>query len=302
MKKKQQMIIDNTAINVIKINDDDYISLTDMLKAKDENFLLSNWLRNRNTLEFLSVWEQMHNQDFNYVEFDLIKSEAGLNTYKISVKEWTKKTNAIGLVAKAGRYGGTYAHKDIAFEFASWISPTFKLYLIKEFQRLKEIESNEHNLEWNVKRLISKTNYHLQTEAVKEHIIPQSVLPLNKQNIEYANEADVLNMAVFGCTAKQWRKENPQRASNGENIRDMASINELAVLSTLEAVNADMIKEEISRDDRLDKLEKMARNQLSTLNRMSDDKKTLKKIGESVFLDEAKQIDFNSNEEEEDKT
>ena len=285
MKKNKQITINDASINITSIKDDEYISLTDMLKAKDGDFFISDWLRNRNTVEFLGVWEQMHNQDFNYGEFAIIKNQAGLNSYKISIKEWSKKTNAVGLIAKTGRYGGTYAHKDIAFEFASWISPTFKLYLIKEFQRLKEIESNENNLEWNVKRLISKANYSLHTDAVKNYIIPKSILPLEKQGIEYAKEAELLNFAVFGFSSQNWKKENPKAVADGENIRDMASINELTVLSNLEANNSDMIKKGVNREDRLKVLQETAHDQLSILNRTTNNDKSLKKISESVYVD-----------------
>ena len=232
----------------------------------------------------------MNNQGFNYGEFAIIKSQTGLNSYKISVKEWSEKTKAVGLVAKTGRYGGTYAHKDIAFEFASWISPTFKLYLIKEFQRLKEIESNEHNLDWNVKRLISKTNYKLQTEAVKNYIIPKSALPTKMQGMEYANEAEILNMAVFGYTSKEWKEQNPKAVLDNVNIRDIASINELAVLSTLEAMNSNMIKQGVDRQKRLNVLREMAQDQLSTLNKISDDKKSLKKIKEGIYIENKQDI------------
>ncbi len=285
MKKNKQITINDASINITSIKDDEYISLTDMLKAKDGDFFISDWLRNRNTVEFLGVWEQMHNQDFNYGEFAIIKNQAGLNSYKISIKEWSKKTNAVGLIAKTGRYGGTYAHKDIAFEFASWISPTFKLYLIKEFQRLKEIESNENNLEWNVKRLISKANYSLHTDAVKNYIIPKSILPLEKQGIEYAKEAELLNFAVFGFSSQNWKKENPKAVADGENIRDKASINELTVLSNLEANNSDMIKKGVNREDRLKVLQETAHDQLSILNRTTNNDKSLKKISESVYVD-----------------
>ncbi|ORU92127.1 MAG: DNA-binding protein [Cycloclasticus sp. symbiont of Poecilosclerida sp. N] len=295
MKKNQQITINNTSINVARTSESDYVSLTDMLKEKDGEFFISDWLRNRNTIEFLGVWEQMHNQDFNYGEFAIIKSKVGLNSYKISIKEWSEKTNSIGLTAKTGRYGGTYAHQDIAFEFASWISPIFKLLLIKEFQRLKEIESNEHNLDWNVKRLISKTNYKLQTEAIKNYIIPKSVLAANMQGIEYANEAEVINMAVFSYTSKQWKQQNPKAVLNNENIRDIASINELAVLSTLEAMNSNMIKQGVDRHERLNALREMAQDQLSTLNRMSDDEKSLKKIGESVYIQNKQNSDFDKS-------
>jgi len=190
----------------ITVANDDFISLTDMLKAKDGDFFISDWLRNRNTLEYLGIWERVHNPEFNYGEFAIIKSQAGLNSYKISVKEWVKKTNAVGLIAKAGRYGGTFAHKDIAFEFGMWISPEFKIFLVKEFQRLKDNETKK--LDWNIKRSLTKINYRIHTDAIKQNLIPKN---LSKKQITsiYANEADVLNVALFGKTAKEWRLENP---------------------------------------------------------------------------------------------
>src|SRR3990167_6440419 len=202
--------VKGTEISIMTINNDDYISLTDMLKAKDGDFFVSDWLRNRNTVEFLGIWERIYNSNFNYGEFATIKSQAGLNSYKISVKEWVEKTKAIGLKAMAGRYGGTYAHKDIAFEFGMWISPEFKIYLIKEFQRLKNEESEKLRLGWDVKRTLAKVNYKIHTDAVKGHLIPENISK-KRTNLTYANEADVLNVALFGKTAKEWRDENPRK-------------------------------------------------------------------------------------------
>ena len=192
----------------------DYISLTDMLKAKDGDFFISDWLRNRNTVEFLGIWETVYNPAFNYGEFALVKSHAGLNSYKISVKEWVEKTHAIGLQATAGRYGGTYAHKDIAFEFGMWISAEFKIYLIKEFQRLKDEEARTSSLEWNFQRTLSKVNYKIHTDAIKERQIPPRLTPA-QTGIIYASEADLLNVALFGMTAAQWRQRNPNKATCG---------------------------------------------------------------------------------------
>ena len=211
--------VDNQIINYIKINEEDYISITDMLKSKDGNFFVTDWLRNRNTIEFLGIWEELHNPNFNYGEFAIIKSQAGLNSYKISVKEWVVKTNAIGITSKAGRYGGTYAHKDIAFEFGMWISPKFKLLLIKEFERLKKEEQKQ--LEWSAKRELSKINYRIHTDAIKNRLIPIK-LTKDQINIIYAEEADVLNMALFGMTAKDWKNANPDLKGN---LRDYASLN-----------------------------------------------------------------------------
>ncbi len=243
----------------ITVANDDFISLTDMLKAKDGDFFISDWLRNRNTLEYLGIWERVHNPEFNYGEFAIIKSQAGLNSYKISVKEWVKKTNAVGLIAKAGRYGGTFAHKDIAFEFGMWISPEFKIFLVKEFQRLKDNETKK--LDWNIKRSLTKINYRIHTDAIKQNLIPKN---LSKKQITsiYANEADVLNVALFGKTAKEWRLENPGKEGN---IRDYANVTQLVCLSNLENINALFIKENFSQQIRLKKLNEIAIEQMKLL-------------------------------------
>ena len=250
----------NQKINYIQINDEDYISITDMLKSKDGDFFVSDWLRNRNTIEFLGIWEEIHNPNFNYGEFAIIKSQAGLNSYKISVKEWTEKTNAIGIISKAGRYGGTYAHKDIAFEFGMCISPKFKLLLIKEFERLKAEEQKQ--IGWNAKRELSKINYRIHTDAIKNNLVPKE-LTKNQINFVYAEEADVLNMALFGMTAKEWREKNPNL--NG-NIRDYATMNELICLSNLENLNSVFINEGLKQSKRLEKLNKIAISQMQILN------------------------------------
>ena len=250
----------NKKISYIKIENEDYISITDMLKSKDGDFFVSDWLRNRNTIEFLGIWEEIHNPNFNYGEFAIIKSQAGLNSYKISVKEWTEKTNAIGIISKAGRYGGTYAHKDIAFEFGMWISPKFKLLLIKEFERLKEEEQKQ--IGWNAKRELSKINYKIHTDAIKNNLIPKE-LSKNQINFVYAEEADVLNMALFGMTAKEWRTNNPDLDGN---IRDYATMNELICLANLENLNSVFIKEGLKQSERLEKLNKIAISQMQILN------------------------------------
>ena len=257
MKKRYNKI--TVLQNTITITPDDFISLTDMLRSKDGNFFISDWLRNRNTVEYLGIWEKIHNPDFNYGEFAIIKSQAGLNSYKISVKEWVAKTNAIGLMAKAGRYGGTYAHIDIAFEFGMWISAEFKIYLVKEFQRLKENEQGQ--LDWNIKRQLTKINYRIHTDAVKENLIPKN---LSKKQISlvYANEADVLNMALFGKTAKQWREENPDKKGN---IRDYANVSQLVCLVNLENLNAVFISEGLKQSERLTKLNQIAIQQMKIL-------------------------------------
>ena len=254
-----KIIVKDTEVSIVKVDEQDYISLTDMLKAKDGEFFFSNWLRNRNTVEFLGIWEQLNNPKFNCVEFDIIKSQAGLNSYRLSVKEWMEKTKAIGIISKAGRYGGTYAHKDIAFEFAMWISPEFKVYLIREFQRLKSEEQKQ--LGWSAKRELSKINYRIHTDAIKQHLIPEEVT-LQQASIIYAEEADVLNVAMFGKTAKQWRDENPDLKGN---IRDYASINELICLSNMENLNAVFINQGIPQSERLIKLNQIAIHQMSVL-------------------------------------
>ncbi|HOE07882.1 MAG TPA: KilA-N domain-containing protein [Treponemataceae bacterium] len=262
-----KMDVKGTEITVITRNEDDFISLTDMLKAKDGDFFISDWLRNRNTVEFLGIWEQVHNPDFNYGEFALIKSQAGLNSYKISVKEWVEKTGAIGLMAKAGRYGGTYAHKDIAFEFGMWISPEFKIYLIKEFQRLKDEEYKQ--LGWDIRRNLTKINYRIHTDAIKTNLIPPE---LTKEQIHlvYATEADILNMALFGMTAKQWRDKNPELKGN---MRDYANVSQLVCLANLETLNAHFINERLSSSERLPKLNLTAITQMKLLTNDASIKK-----------------------------
>ncbi len=255
-------------INIIKVNNEDFISLTDMLKSKDGDFFISDWLRNRNTIEYLGIWEKIHNQNFNYGEYAIITSKSGLNNYKLSVKEWSNKTNAKGLVAKAGRYGGTYAHKDIAFEFGMWISAEFKIYLIKEFQRLKDIE--QEKLGWDIKRNLTKINYRIHTDAIRENLIPKQLTP-SQISYVYASEADILNIALFGLTAKQWKESNPK--SKG-NIRDYADVYQLVCLANLESLNAHFISENISQNLRVEKLNQVAIKQMNIL--LSD--KSMKKL------------------------
>ena len=264
-----KITVKDISVSVIKISDEDYISLTDMLKAKDGEFFFSNWLRNRNTVEFLGIWEKLKNPTFNYAEFDIIKSQAGLNNYRLSAKEWMQKTNAIGIVSKAGRYGGTYAHKDIAFEFAMWISPEFKVYLIREFQRLKTEEQAQFG--WTAKRELSKINYRIHTDAIKQNLIPAEVTT-QQASIIYADEADMLNVAMFGMTAKMWREQNPELKGN---IRDYASINELICLSNMENLNAVFIDQGIAQGERLIKLNQIAIQQMQVLE--SDNNRKLLK-------------------------
>ena len=255
-----ELNVNGTIVNITTINDEDYICITDMLKAKDGDFFISDWLRNRNTLEFLGIWESIYNPNFNYDEFIIIRNKSGLNSFKISVKEFVDKTNAIGIKAKPGHNGGTYAHKDIAFEFGMWISPEFKIYLVKEFQRLKEEE--QLKIGWSAKRELAKINYRIHTSAIKEKLIPEQLTP-SQINYVYANEADVLNVALFGMTASEWRLANPKKKGN---IRDYATINQLICLSNLENINAMLIKDGISQTDRLKKLNQLAISQMEVLN------------------------------------
>ena len=261
MSKSKKLNVQGNEITIIENRGKEYISLTDMLKAKDGDFFISDWLRNRNTVEYLGIWESVYNPSFNYGEFAIIKSQAGLNSYKISVKEWVEKTNAIGLKATTGRYGGTYAHPDIAFEFGMWISPQFKIFLIKEFQRLKEEENSRLKLEWNLQRTLAKVNYHIHTDAIKENLIPKEVTKKQMQLI-YADEADLLNIALFGITAKEWREAHPNKEGN---IRDEATLEQLVVLSNLESINALLIRQELSQAERLVELNKTAIAQMKTL-------------------------------------
>ena len=283
MNTSKKITVQSTEISVlIGKNDNDYISLTDMIKAKDGDFFISDWLRNRNTLEYIGTWEMMYNPNFNYGEFATIKEKAGLNNFKISVKELVMRTNAICLTAKTGRYGGTYAHKDIAFNFGMWISPTFQLYIVKEYQRLKEQESNPLSLEWNAKRILSKTNYTLHTDAIKNVIIPKMDINAIKHGIIYATEADMLNIILFGCKAKEWAQANPNLASKGINIRETASINQLVVLSNMESANSEMIKQGVSRKQRFEILHKMAKEQLKVLDTNNIEQKFRKILPDST--------------------
>ncbi len=265
-----KITVQNNEVNIIKVNGEDYICLTDMLRAKDGDFFITDWLRNRNTLEYIGIWEKVYNPDFNYGEFAIIKNQSGLNSFKISVKEFVARTNAISVQAKAGRYGGTYAHKDIAFEFAMWISPEFKIYIVKEFQRLKTEEQQQ--LGWSAKRELSKINYRIHTDAIKQNLIPAEITSA-QASIIYANEADVLNVAMFGVTAKQWREANPDLKGN---IRDYATVNELICLSNMENINAVFIEQGMTQTERLVKLNQIAIHQMRVLENDCSDRKFLK--------------------------
>ena len=267
-RKTSSILVQDVPVTVMSIDQRDYISLTDMAKARTDAGraadVIKNWLRARSTLELLGTWEIMYNPDFKVVEFDHFKSEAGLHTFTLSAKEWIESTHAIGMYVQAGRYGGTYAHKDIAFEFGSAISPIFKLYLLKEYQRLKDEENDRLKLEWDAKRFLSKNNYLIHTDAIKNYVLPQSNHSKSTEWLVYADEADLLNVALFGCTAKEWRDANPVLAAK-QNIRDLASIAQLTVLSNLETHNAEMIKQGIDKAERFDRLKQIAEYQLRVL-------------------------------------
>jgi hypothetical protein len=265
-------VLDNE-ISICTLNNEDYICITDIARYKDPDrtdYLIQNWLRNRNTIEFLGIWERLNNPDFNPIEFDGFRKQAGLHSFTLTARQWIAKTSAIGIISKPGRYGGTYAHKDIAYEFASWISVEFKLYLIKEFQRLKDNERKQ--LGWDIRRNLAKINYRIHTDAVKENLIPAE---LSRQQITtiYASEADVLNMALFGTTAMDWREANAERTGN---IRDYAGISQLVCLSNLENLNALFISEGVSQAERLVKLNAIAIHQM----RLLTNDRSIEKIGE----------------------
>ena len=266
MAKNQKIDVKGTEITVLRNETEDYISLTDIARHKDAEHtdtIIQNWMRNRNTNELLGFWESIYNPDFKPLEFEGFRKQAGLNSFVMTPKRWIETTNAMGIISKSGRYGGTFAHKDIAFEFASWISIEFKLYIIKEFQRLKADENDRLKLEWNLQRTLAKVNYHIHTDAIKENLIPKE---LNKTQISfvYANEADLLNMALFGFTAKQWRDVNPDKAGN---VRDYATIEQLVVLSNLESINAVLINQGLPQSERLKQLNQIAITQMKSLVR-----------------------------------
>jgi len=277
--KKRSIIVKGTAIAITQRGGQDYISLTDMVKGfEGAGALIENWLRAKDTILFLGAWEKVNNPDLNSLEFEGIRNEAGRNSFFLSVRRWVATVGAIGLEARAGRYGGTYAHKDIAFEFGSWLSPEFKLYLITEFQRLKELEASTSSLEWNVQRTLAKVNYRIHTDAIKEHLMPPE-LTKAQMNAIYANEADTLNMALFGTTAAAWRRANPRADGN---IRDQASLEQLVVLSNLESINAMLIHQELDAPLRLAQLNAMAITQMRSLlnapgmKRLNDDQRKKK--------------------------
>lgn len=261
---KTTIQVKGTVITVLSQKADDYISLTDIARYRDAertDYIIQNWLRNRNTIEFLGVWERLNNPDFKPIEFDGFRKQAGLNSFILTAKQWIEKTGAVGIVSRSGRYGGTFAHKDIAFEFASWISVEFKLYLIKEFQRLKEDENRRLSLAWNLNRTLSKLNYRIHTDAIKAHLIPAVVTPAQAA-ITYANEADMLNVALFGQTARQWREANPKLEGN---MREYATIEQLLVLANIEGMNAELIHMGLEQGERLKRLNEIAIRQMRVL-------------------------------------
>ena len=265
MAKNRKIEVEGIVVTISERNNDDFISLTDVANGFDGGYtLVEKWIRNKNTIEFLAFWEKLNNPNFNSTEFGGIRSEAGTNRFVMSAKQWIERTKAIGIVASAGRYGGTYAHRDIAFEFCSWLSPVFKLLLIKEFQRLKSEEGERTNIEWDVKRMVSKANYRIHTDAIRENIIPK-LTSENKKKWIYAEEADVLNLILFGKTAKQWQQENQSLVLNGGNIRDYADLHQLTILSNLESINALLIKQGIEKKERLSILHQTAVQQTKSL-------------------------------------
>ncbi len=267
-----KITVQNTNITIIVVNGEDYISLTDLARHKSDepNAVIANWLRNRNTIEYLGIWEQLYNPNFKPTEFEGFRRQAGLNAFTLSPKKWTEATNAIGIIAKSGRYGGTFAHKDIALKFASWISVEFELYIVKEFQRLKTEE--QRLLGWSAKRELSKINYRIHTDAIKQNLVPAEITPA-QASIIYANEADVLNVAMFGVTAKQWRDTHPDMKGN---IRDYATINELICLSNMENLNAVFIEQGMTQGERLVKLNQIAIHQMGILESGDNDRSLLK--------------------------
>lgn len=269
MAKSKILNIEEHPIAIVSHNNEDYISLTDMARSQFGDVIIIKWLSLKNTIEYLGEWEAMYNPVFNYTEFGTIKNTSGGNNFVLSVKNWIEQTGAIGITAKAGRYGGTYAHKDIAFHFGMWISPKFQLLLIKEYQRLKADENDRLKLDWNLQRTLAKVNYHIHTDAIKENLIPKE-LSKTQTSFVYADEADMLNMALFGITAKQWRDTNPKADGN---IRDAANIEQLVVLSNIESINAVLIHQGLQQSERLQQLNKIAITQMKSLVQNSSLKK-----------------------------
>ena len=261
MSKNKKIEIGDYEIAVISQQGNDYISLTDMASSQMEEIVIIKWLITKSTIEYIGEWEALYNPNFNYTDFGIIKNSAGSNNFVLSAKQWIERTNAVGITAKAGRYGGTYAHKDIAFHFGMWISPKFQLLLVKEYQRLKEDENSRLNLEWNLQRTLAKVNYHIHTDAIKENLIPKEITK-QQAGFVYATEADLLNVALFGFTAKDWRESNPNKKGN---VRDFATLEQLVVLSNMESINALLIEQGLQQDTRLLQLNKVAITQMKSL-------------------------------------
>jgi hypothetical protein len=288
MAKNRKIEVKGVIVTITEKEKEDFISLSDIANGFEGGTgLIEKWIRNKNTIEFLAVWEAINNPDFNSPEFEGIKSEAGTNRFMMSAKQWVQRTHAIGIMASAGRYGGTFAHKDIAIEFCSWLSPEFKLLLIKEFQRLKEQEQSVLNEEWDLKRLLSKVNYRIHTEAIKDSLLPKLNVIKEKEGLVYADEAELLNIALFGMTSKEWKQQNPDLALQGMNIRDFADLHQLTVLANLESYNSILIRQRMSKDQRLSELRQTALSQLNTLQSLKSyplDKlksPNLKRLGKS---------------------
>ena len=267
MRKDRKITVQGNEVAIREVSGEDYISLTDMAKAFGDDQLIYSWMRNRNTLEFLGIWEQLNNPDFKGIEFDTFRSQAGLNSFTMTPRKWIEATGAIGILSRAGRYGGgTFAHRDLAFEFGTWVSPEFKLYVITEVQRLKEEENRRLSLDWNLNRTLAKLNYRIHTDAIKDHIIPTVVSP-EQIGFTYANEADLLNVALFGTTARQWRESNPAKEGN---IRDHATVPQLLVLANLEPMNAEFVRTGLPQEVRLQRLNQIAIQQMKSLSSFGD--------------------------------
>ena len=267
MRKDRKITVQGNEVAIREVSGEDYISLTDMAKAFGDDQLIYSWMRNRNTLEFLGIWEQLNNPDFKGIEFDTFRSQAGLNSFTMTPRKWIEATGAIGILSRAGRYGGgTFAHRDLAFEFGTWLSPEFKLYVITEVQRLKEEENRRLSLDWNLNRTLAKLNYRIHTDAIKDHIIPTVVSP-EQIGFTYANEADLLNVALFGTTARQWRESNPAKEGN---IRDHATVPQLLVLANLEPMNAEFVRTGLPQEVRLQRLNQIAIQQMKSLSSFGD--------------------------------
>lgn len=278
---KAQMIVKDQVINIIRIDDNEYISLTDLARYADEDdprYPIQNWMRNKDVISYLGLWESINNENFKGVEFDTFKNEAGSNKFKISPQKWIRETNAVGMISKSGNNGGTYARSDIAFEFASWLSPEFKLYLIQEFQRLKKNEAYQNKIDWHANRVLAKVSYIVHTDAIKSIIVP--TLTEKQKKFIYAEEADVLNVALFGITAKEWRNKNPKLAENG-NIRDYTDLLHLVILNNLENINSELIEMNISQSDRLVRLNSIAKKQMELLKN-NDSLKKLEYVKENI--------------------